>query len=108
MRADMLRMIALTLLVSLGSQLGAAEPLDGATENAAAAPPTTAPQVPSTVPQTTTAVPAEAANAFAGFSETQRKNMLTANIAFGRDEADGFWPLYRDYRRDVAKLQERR
>jgi pyruvate/2-oxoglutarate dehydrogenase complex dihydrolipoamide acyltransferase (E2) component len=45
---------------------------------------------------------------FAGFTEAQRKSMLTANIAFGKDEADGFWPLYRDYRRDMTKWQDRR
>ena len=34
-----------------------------------------------------------------------RKSVLAANIPFGKDEATGFWPLYRDYRRDVDALQ---
>ncbi len=41
-------------------------------------------------------------------SEAQRKNVLLANIPFGKDEGDGFWPLFRDYRRDVGKLQDQR
>jgi len=48
------------------------------------------------------------ATPISGFTDAQRKGMITANIAFGKDEADGFWPLYRDYRRDMGKLLERR
>ncbi len=43
-----------------------------------------------------------------GISEAQRRNFVAATIPFGRDEGDGFWPLYRDYRRDMDKLQDRR
>ena len=43
-----------------------------------------------------------------GISEAQRKNLLLANIPFGKDEGDGFWPLFRDYRRDILKLQDQR
>ncbi len=44
----------------------------------------------------------------ASVSDAQRKNVLLANIPFGKDEGDGFWPLFRDYRRDVGKLQDQR
>src|SRR5262252_2186646 len=58
------------------------------------------------------AVPAPEAKSVApatqGLSEAQRKAVITENIVFGKDEADGFWPLYRDYRRDIAKLQDQR
>ena len=40
--------------------------------------------------------------------EAQRKALIVANVVFGKDEGDGFWPLYRDYRRDVGKLQDQR
>lgn len=43
-----------------------------------------------------------------GFSEAQRKQYLLANIPLGKDEGDGFWPLFRDYRRDMQKLQDQR
>jgi len=43
-----------------------------------------------------------------GLSEAQRKSVIVATIPFGKDEGDGFWPLYRDYRRDVGKLQDQR
>jgi hypothetical protein len=43
-----------------------------------------------------------------GISEAQRKNLLLANIPFGKDEGDGFWPLFRDYRRDILKLRDQR
>ena len=52
----------------------------------------------------TAAAPAAAA----GVTEAQRKNLLLANIPFGKDEGDGFWPLFRDYRRDILKLQDQR
>jgi Spy/CpxP family protein refolding chaperone len=52
------------------------------------------------------AAPAQAAAP--GISEAQRKNLLLANVPLGKDEGDGFWPLFRDYRRDMAKLQEQR
>ena len=41
-------------------------------------------------------------------SEAQRKKVLLANIPFGKDEGDGFWPIFRDYRRDVGKLRDQR
>ncbi len=43
-----------------------------------------------------------------GASEAQRKSFIAATIPFGKDEGDGFWPLYRDYRRDMSKLEDRR
>lgn len=43
-----------------------------------------------------------------GINDAQRKGVIAANIPFGKDEGDGFWPLYRDYRRDVGELQARR
>ncbi len=52
--------------------------------------------------------PAAPAAPPAGFSEAQRKNYLLANIPLGKDEGDGFWPLFRDYRRDIQKLQDQR
>ena len=53
-----------------------------------------------------TATPATSAPP--GISEAQRKNLLLANIPLGKDEGDGFWPLFRDYRRDILKLQDQR
>ena len=53
-----------------------------------------------------TATPASSAPP--GISEAQRKNLLLANIPLGKDEGDGFWPLFRDYRRDILKLQDQR
>ena len=41
----------------------------------------------------------------AGFSEAQRKHYLLANIPLGKDEGDGFWPLFRDYRRDIRSCR---
>ena len=52
--------------------------------------------------------PAAPASQPAGFSEAQRKQYLLANIPLGKDEGDGFWPLFRDYRRDMQKLQDQR
>jgi len=94
-----LRSVAFLVLGSLCASTGAAETDASGTgaEGANAAAPSSAALAPD----------ANAAQ-FAGFTEAQRKSMLTANIAFGKDEADGFWPLYRDYRRDIAKLQDRR
>ena len=43
-----------------------------------------------------------------GITAAQRKNLLLAKIPLGKDEGDGFWPLYRDYRRDILKLQDQR
>ncbi len=51
---------------------------------------------------------AAATAAPAGISEAQRKHYLLANIPLGKDEGDGFWPLFRDYRRDILKLQDQR
>jgi len=97
--SGVLRAVAFIVLGSLCSRGGVAETNGAGAESANAPPDASA-----------AAAPAPEANAtrFEGFTEAQRKSMLTANIAFGKDEADGFWPLYRDYRRDVAKLQDRR
>jgi hypothetical protein len=89
--------VAFVMWGSLWSSGGVAE-VNGAAAESANAPPAA----------NAAAAPEANATQFAGFTEAQRKSMLTANIAFGKDEADGFWPLYRDYRRDVAKLQDRR
>lgn len=43
-----------------------------------------------------------------GMTESQRQGLIAATIVFGKDEGDGFWPLYRDFRRDVGKLQDQR
>ena len=59
-------------------------------------------------PPTADATQTPAATASPGISEAQRKNLLLANIPFGKDEGDGFWPLFRDYRRDILKLQDQR
>ena len=65
-------------------------------------------------PTETDAPPAAAATATParrrppGISDAQRKNLLLANIPLGKDEGDGFWPLFRDYRRDMSKLQDQR
>lgn len=37
-----------------------------------------------------------------------RNSILAANVVFGKDEATGFWPLYRDYRRDLDGLHAKR
>jgi hypothetical protein len=91
--------VALVVLVVLCSSASVAETDGAAAESVKpAAPPSTAAQP----------TPESNAAPFAGFTEAQRRSMITANIAFGKDEADGFWPLYRDYRRDIAKWQDRR
>ncbi len=61
----------------------------------------------SDAPEQADATPAPSAPP-SGISEAQRKNLLLANIPLGKDEGDGFWPLYRDYRRDILKLQDQR
>jgi hypothetical protein len=43
-----------------------------------------------------------------GITESQRRGIIAATIPFGKDEGDGFWPLYREFRRDVGKLQDQR
>jgi hypothetical protein len=40
--------------------------------------------------------------------QVDRNSVLASNIPFGKDEATGFWPLYRDYRRQVDALQAKR
>ncbi len=55
-----------------------------------------------------TSVDSAASAAPANVSETQRKSLIAQTVPMGRDEADGFWPLYRDYRGDVGKLQDQR
>jgi len=54
------------------------------------------------------AAPAEPPVVAPGLTESQRKSLIAATIPFGKDEGDGFWPLYRDFRRDVGKLQDQR
>jgi hypothetical protein len=100
-----LRIVGLVALATVYASVGVAEtesaakppdnPPSAAPESGAPTPPPNAAPAPNSTPPT-------------GFTEAQRKGMITANIAFGKDEADGFWPLYRDYRRDVGKLQDRR
>jgi hypothetical protein len=98
----LLRIVVFVVLGTLCAGVGVAE------TNGGAKPPDNAPNAaPAPEPNAAAQAPAPVA-APAGFTEAQRKGMITANIAFGKDEADGFWPLYRDYRRDVGKLQDRR
>lgn len=59
-------------------------------------------------PEQADATAAAPASPAAGISEAQRKQYLLANIPLGKDEGDGFWPLFRDYRRDILKLQDQR
>ncbi len=41
-------------------------------------------------------------------SEAQRQATMAANIALAEPTADKFWPLYREYRNEVAKLNDQR
>ena len=106
-----LRIAIFVALGAFGSTIGAAETNGGAKspQNAPSAPPESSAAPPESNTGAPTTAPAAPSSApLVGFTEAQRKGMITANIAFGKDEADGFWPLYRDYRRDVGKLQDRR
>jgi hypothetical protein len=106
-----LRIAIFVALGAFGSTIGAAETNGGAKppQNApSATPESNAPPPESNTGAPTTGPAAPSSAPPVGFTEAQRKGMITANIAFGKDEADGFWPLYRDYRRDVGKLQDRR
>lgn len=41
-------------------------------------------------------------------TEAQRTMIVTDNVALTATEAEQFWPLYREYRADVAELNDRR
>ncbi len=58
--------------------------------------------------QASAPTPVAAAPAAVTPAGTDRKSILAANVVFGKDEASGFWPLYRDYRRDVDGLNDKR
>ena len=40
-------------------------------------------------------------------SEAQRQATVAANVVLTEEEAAKFWPLYRDYRNDVAKINDK-
>ena len=40
-------------------------------------------------------------------TETQRQMVITQNMQFTAAESEQFWPLYREYRAEVAKLNDR-
>jgi Spy/CpxP family protein refolding chaperone len=40
-------------------------------------------------------------------TEAQRQATMAANIVLTEDEATKFWPLYRDYRNDVSKINDK-
>ena len=40
-------------------------------------------------------------------TEAQRTMIIADNIEFTADESEEFWPIYREYRADVAKLNDR-
>lgn len=39
--------------------------------------------------------------------EASRQATMTANVEFDSTQAEAFWPLYRDYRSQVSKLNDR-
>jgi Spy/CpxP family protein refolding chaperone len=41
-------------------------------------------------------------------TEAQRQTTMAANVDLTGEESDKFWPVYRDYRNDVAKLNDKR
>src|SRR5258706_14245624 len=40
-------------------------------------------------------------------SEAQRTATVAANVVLTEEEGTKFWPLYRDYRNDVAKINDK-
>lgn len=40
-------------------------------------------------------------------TEAQRQATMAANVVLTEDEATKFWPLYRDYRNDVSKINDK-
>jgi hypothetical protein len=42
------------------------------------------------------------------YTEAQRKAIVIKNLDLGKDEASAFWPVYRDYRSAIAKIQDER
>src|SRR5262245_35993718 len=42
------------------------------------------------------------------YTEAQRKAIVMKNLDLGKDEAAAFWPVYRDYRTAMAKVQDER
>lgn len=51
---------------------------------------------------------AEKVQSSRSYTEAQRKAIVTKNLDLGRDESTGFWPIYRDYRSAIAKIQDER
>jgi hypothetical protein len=41
-------------------------------------------------------------------TEAQRQATMAANVIMSKDEGDKFWPVYRDYRAEVAKSNDER
>jgi hypothetical protein len=42
------------------------------------------------------------------YTEAQRKAIVMKNLDLGKDETAAFWPVYRDYRSAMAKIQDER
>jgi hypothetical protein len=42
------------------------------------------------------------------YTEAQRKAIVMKNLDLGKDESTAFWPVYRDYRSAMAKIQDER
>jgi hypothetical protein len=42
------------------------------------------------------------------YTEAQRKAIVMKNLDLGKDETSAFWPVYRDYRTAIAKIQDER
>jgi hypothetical protein len=42
------------------------------------------------------------------YTEAQRRALVAKNLDLGKDEAAAFWPVYRDYRAAIAKIQDER
>jgi hypothetical protein len=42
------------------------------------------------------------------YTEAQRKAIVMKNLDLGKDETAAFWPVYRDYRTGMAKIQDER
>jgi outer membrane PBP1 activator LpoA protein len=40
-------------------------------------------------------------------TEAERQIIVSQNLSLSASQSDDFWPLYRDYRADVAKLNDR-
>jgi hypothetical protein len=42
------------------------------------------------------------------YTEAERKAVVSRNLDLGRDESAAFWPIYRDYRAAMTKIQDDR